>query len=258
MARGSSMKNIREPAVAGIFYPENPRELSRILDGFFAGIKKTVDGEVKALIVPHAGYEYSGPVAAWGFAQISPCPHAVIIGPAHFEYIDGIAGNSYDGWQTPLGIVKHIQSNRFATNNHAFDQEHSVEVQLPFLQKTMPTVSLSCFLTGTDGNRKDIAEKMCTEYPNSLFVISSDLSHYLPDTETREKDRKTIHAILNGDAQYILDTQNSACGLEGIALLIEIAQLKKWKSSLVRYDTSAGTSGDCNRVVGYAAIAYYV
>jgi hypothetical protein len=141
--------------------------------------------------------------------------------------------------------------------NGAFIPEHSVEVQLPFLQYLFKNFSVSCFLTGQEIDYGKTAESLIKNYPSSIYIISSDLSHYLPQEEAEGKDKKTIDAILSGDVNYILNEDNAACGSAGISALMTLAKTNKWKSRLIRYDTSAAASGDYGRVVGYAAVAFY-
>ena len=207
-----------------MFYPENADVLRSDLRQYFdmakpisfgtAQDKSGIDtGKIKALIVPHAGYVYSGQTAAWGYAQISNIkykisnikikPDFILIGPTHNFYFEGIAGNDFTVWETPLGNVSHLAPVRdFRIMNDAFIPEHSVEVQLPFLQYLFKEFSVSCFLTGQDIDYGKTAESLIKNYPSSIFIFSSDMSHYLPQEEAEIKDKKTIDAILSGDITF--------------------------------------------------------
>jgi AmmeMemoRadiSam system protein B len=246
---------IRPPSFAGTFYPADKNELQTTLSNFFQNSQKIIPPgkNIKALIVPHAGFLYSGQTAAWGYRQLSQNRHFVLIGPSHrFE----LAASSARFWQTPLGRVKHLPASPI--NDPAHLPEHCLEVQLPFLQSLYPQLSVTCFLTSVPPNLPKTASWLSAQYPKSTFIISSDLSHYLPQSQAAKKDQNTIQAILNLDSQYFLHEENTACGMIGILLLMHLAKLQKWQSQLVCYDTSATASGDPAAVVGYAAIAFYV
>lgn len=250
---------IRPPAVSGSFYPAEKNELAAVVSSFFANTRVMLKQKhVKALIVPHAGLIYSGKTAAWGYRQLpkQKNQHFVMIGPSHYTYFSGIAGDSAHYWETPMGNVKqHPLSPE--TSVHA--PEHSLEVQLPFLQYLYKNeFSFTALLTGGNVDTHDVAECLLRHAKHSIFIISSDLSHYLTEKEAREKDKKTIEAILHLDPEYFDREENVACGQEAIKILIEIARVQKWRWHCVYYDTSATASGDKNQVVGYAAIAFYV
>ncbi len=260
---------IRKPSVAGSFYPDIPDELNGMLETLFTKTgNKTKGRKVKALIVPHAGYIYSGQTAAWGYKQLQVNniyetkkvrPHFVLIGPSHNYYFNNIVSNSFAYWETPLGKITHSMTDTqmFPANNEAFIPEHCLEVQIPFLQYTVKDFSISCLLTGTNVNKTIIAEQLAHYYSSSVFIISTDLSHYLPESEALVIDKKTINAILSGDGEYFQTCDNAACGGNGICILMEIAEKNQWKPVLLYYDTSATASGDTERAVGYAAIVYF-
>lgn len=260
-----SGNNIRKPAVAGSFYPDNKEELISQLKEYFEKTKNIIiDGKIKALIVPHAGYIYCGQTAAWGYRQLSNAfsnPHVVLIGPSHHYPFTGLASSSTNFWQTPLGRVRHIpikkQTGLISTNENFHTLEHSLEVQIPFLQHVYNNFSISCFLTGDNPNPDKVSEYFLKNYSPSIFIISSDLSHYLPEEIAKIKDKKTIEAILKMDKEYFLSEENTACGMMGILILMAMAKKNKWQSKLLYYDTSATALGDESAVVGYAAIGFY-
>lgn len=259
------MNEIRKPAVAGSFYPDDQEELISQLNGFFKNTKKIIAGRsLKALIVPHAGYVYSGQTAVWGYRQLPPKlnnPHFVLIGPSHSYYFEGLVSSSDGNWETPLGKISCREANKIDKQININDEphtfEHCLEVQLPFLQLLYDKFSISSFLTGDQIDYSDAAKYFLKDYPSSLFIISSDLSHYLPEEEAREKDKKTIEEILKLKTDYLLSSDNAACGVRGILILLEMAKIKKWQPKLFYNDTSASYSGDTSKVVGYTSIGFY-
>jgi hypothetical protein len=245
---------IRPPAVAGSFYPASPEKLKSQLADFFSTAKKLIPANkiLKALIVPHAGYVYSGQTAAWGYAQLPKTldkPHFVLLGPSHHAGFDGLAASSHLQWQTPLGLVNQIPAQ--PVNDSAHLPEHCLEVQLPFLQYLYPDFSITCLLTNW-------LPQFTINLSQSILIVSSDLSHYLPGPEAKKQDRQTIDAILNLDLKYFSLSDNLACGSGPIVLLIGLARRHNWQARLINYSTSADASGDTSAVVGYAAIAFYV
>lgn len=264
---------IRPAAVTGSFYPENRDELLKTLDKYYCKTVAINNKPLKALIVPHAGYDYSGQTAAWGFKQFSNSnfqfskrnsnPNFVLIGPSHNYFLEGVVGCSFKSWQTPLGSTKQLPPVKTAdyvsVQNDPFIPEHCLEVQLPFLQYMIKSdFSFSGFLTGPTVDYLKAVNYFGENYNQSVFIISSDLSHYLPFAEAEKTDRRTIDAIIKGDIDYIMEKDNVACGAMGIAIIMEMARKQNWRSELIRYDTSATASGDKLRVVGYTAIGFYL
>lgn len=254
----------RYPAVAGAFYPDEKNELSQIIDGFFSNAKLLPNRQkLQALIIPHAGYIYSGQTAAWGYHQLqdSKYEHFVLTGPSHHSYFDGLSSSSAGIWQTPIGQTKHYVVSKETKQVKIFDQahlrEHSLEVQLPFLQKIRKNFSITCFLTGFNVDVEKVADYFINNYSNSFLIVSSDLSHFLTQDEASEKDRQTIEAILKNDLKYLSSNDNIACGLTGILILLEIVKKRRWQAKLLYYDTSYTASGDKNNVVGYTTIGFY-
>jgi len=246
MASGS-----RYPAVAGSFYPATRGKSIKLLKKFFNNTKKVVSGKVRALIVPHAGLVYSGQTAAWGYKQISGSQqkHFVLLGPSHHEFFSGLAGSSLASWLTPLGAVPQKSLRQFPLNDSAHESEHCLEVQLLFLQSEFKDFKISCLLTGTE--TKLFLPK------DSVLIVSSDLSHYLPQNLAQDYDQETIQAVLTGNRQFLLENEDCACGRIGILMLMQLAKANHWQAKLVCYDTSATASGDSGRVVGYSAIVFY-
>ena len=262
------MLKVRQPTVAGSFYPSDSNELKETLKGFIDNATYISKNKiVKALIVPHAGYVFSGTTAGWGYKQIGSLltDHSsqknnsfVIIGPSHNFGFEGIVGNDFEYWETPLGKVKHEKPiGKIELFNEAFVPEHNLEVQIPFIQFIDKDAMISCFLTGITVDTKEFADYFIQNYPDSVYIFSSDLSHYLSEDEARMKDRKTIEAILRGDNKYFKEEENTACGSNGIRILMDMARQKKWKTELIYYDTSASYKGDSSKVVGYVAVSYF-
>lgn len=259
------MLSLRPAAVAGMFYPDDVGDLSASVKEMMAEAHAR-ETTPKALIVPHAGYIYSGPVAASAYAQLrSMCgrvSRVVIFGPAHRAWIAGLAASSADMFETPLGripvdrrsieTVAHLP--QVEVNDAAHAAEHSLEVQLPFLQAVLGEFSIVPFVVG-GATGAQVAEVMDLLWggPETLIVVSSDLSHYLPYAEAQEMDRATTDEILHGHA---LTRYNQACGATPINGLIEVARRRHLAPTLLDLRNSGDTAGDRSRVVGYAAFAF--
>lgn len=259
------MTTIRPPAFAGTFYPEDEKDLKNDVERYIKNAKTTkFDGKIKALISPHAGFPYSGPVAASGYSLLKGKKYRkiIIIGTSHRMMFQGIALTNFSFWKTPLGNIpaskasEELESDfNFKLINEAHAFEHSIEVQLPFLQVVLEDFSITPLLTGRIGNYEEIAEKL-TKYAgeDTLFIVSADLSHYLPYKNAQERDKQTIDKIINFDTN--IDPEES-CGSSGTITLIEMAKTLKWKSKLLDYRNSGDTAGDKKEVVGYASILFY-
>lgn len=254
---------IRPPAVAGTFYPGDKKGLSETIEQFFSNTKRSSDKKIRALIIPHAGYIYSGQTAAWGYRQLGEKEknHFVLIGPSHSYYFPGLAASATKYWETPLGRIKQVSrpddKKNILSNDSSHLHEHCLEVQLPFLQYLYHDFSISAFLTGAEIDYNSASNFFLANYPQSTFIISSDLSHYLSEKEAREKDKKTIGALLKIDLDYFKKEENTACGKEGILIGLTMAKRMGWRGKLIYYDTSATASKDTGAVVGYAAIGFY-
>ena len=263
---GSAEQNsrIRKPAVAGPnnFYTSNAADLKRQIESYLANGKKLATFP-QMLISPHAGYVFSGPVAAMGYATIDKKVNTVILlGPPHHAIFSGISILDVDSFETPLGrvplaasIVKKLRENKMVQSVPQADlPEHSVEVQIPFLQMVLPSFSIVPILTGRV-NPADVAD-LLIPYVNSttLVVASSDFSHFLTAAEARTVDDKSIKAILAGDENGDIE----ACGELPIRVVMHMAKKLSLTPQLIDARTSFDTApqyGD-DRVVGYASIAY--
>lgn len=252
----------RQPAVAGTFYPGDATELKNLISEFLAAAKLRIAGKVMGLISPHAGYIYSGPIAAFGYKAIPKTTKEIIlIGPSHHAYFSGLALSDFTSWQTPLGQVaasssyKGLLSNaNFKLSNDAHIPEHSLEVELPFLQEVLGEFEILPIVTGEISEFKSIANDLAKLIDkDTVIAVSSDLSHYLPYDTAVKADKNAIQKILNRKSTIL---QEEACGADGINILIEIAKLKGWKPKLLDYRNSGDTAGEKDQVVGYASIVF--
>ena len=254
---------MRKPAVAGMFYPAEREELKSMVRGFLAkGKPVTYSGELKALIVPHAGYIYSGSVAGSGFRLLKEKKNrswksAVLLGPSHHAYLTGAAIAAED-FETPLGVVRVGDASAWTEQGiirslpEAHSQEHSLEVELPFLQETIGAFELYALVLG-EVDEQSLAEAVSKHLDDdTIIIVSSDLSHYKPYAEAVRTDKQTIRDILDGNLSSELD----ACGSGPVRVLMHLAKKLGWKPFLIEYRNSGDVTGDRSGVVGYCAIGY--
>jgi MEMO1 family protein len=253
----------RKPAVAGQFYPGNPHELKRDIESYLSHARKLASPP-QMLISPHAGYVFSGPVAAMGYGTIDKkITTVILIGPPHHALFSGISILDVDSFETPLGrvplaaqIIKKLRESSMVQSAPQADlPEHSVEVQIPFLQTVLPSFSIVPILTGRV-NPSDVAD-LLLPYVNAttLVVASSDFSHYLSNAQARATDDASIKAILSGDENGDIE----ACGELPIRVVMHMAKKLSLSPQLLDARTSFDTApqfGSDDRVVGYASIAY--
>jgi AmmeMemoRadiSam system protein B len=257
---------IRKPAVAGQFYPGNPGTLKKIVDKYMDDAKDFDLPNLKALICPHAGYPYSGPVAGYSYRQLENLKKKpsvyFLIGPSHFAYISSAVGN-FDKFETPLGqvrvnkkICEELEKNGIPFIEEAHIPEHSLEAQLPFLQTVDSKAEIVPILCGSI-NPDDLAEKLEPYFkmPDTFFLISSDLSHYLPYEEAVLRDQNSIKKIEFMDIEH--EDEIDACGNIGIRTLMRLSKNNGYQIKLLDYRNSGDTAGDRERVVGYGAVAIY-
>jgi MEMO1 family protein len=273
----------RVPAVAGSFYPSNPLELRKMIEGFFSKSGKNTDCDPLALVVPHAGYVFSGEVAASGYQQLDPArtyKHIFIIGPNHRVYFEGINIYTRGDFEMPSGIVPvdPLASELAVANNLNTDpsiqkQEHCIEVQLPFLQiRLKKPFSIVPILIGgeSQATARQLA-KILEPYFNkdNLFIISSDFSHYPEYSVAVKADRQTADAIASNStnkfvkaldknsAEFGQELATSICGWMPVLTLLMISEKKQdIEFRKILYKNSGDTSyGDRDKVVGYWALA---
>jgi AmmeMemoRadiSam system protein B len=262
--RETSSETVREPVVAGAFYPGSADELRATVDALLAKANAPSLRGLKALVCPHAGYRYSGPVAASGFKLLPGLKfdQVIVLAPSHHAAFRGVAVPTEDALSTPLGKIRVARRARelartapFVLDSAPYLREHSLEVELPFLQRTLPSFELWPMVFGST-NSEEVAKRLDPAVgPTTLLVASSDLSHYYPYDTAVTLDRATIDAIVRLDVQALADAE--ACGRGPVLALVYLARSRGWKAQLLDYRNSGDTAGDRSRVVGYAAIAFY-
>ena len=259
------MQTIRPPAVAGLFYPGDKGELAHDVRAFLAAARPS-EINPKVLIVPHAGYVYSGATAASAYATLNDIAprirRVVLLGPTHRVAVRGLALPGGDAFDTPLGtvqmdsaaakIIAHLPQVVVSPQAHA--QEHSLEVQLPFLQTVLPDFKLLPLAVGM-ASAEEVAEvlELLWGGDETLIVISSDLSHFLPYDMAKRVDGGTVQSVLDL-AQGILHEQ--ACGATPINGMLLAARHHRLTPHLLDQCNSGDTAGTRDRVVGYAAFAF--
>ena len=283
---------VREPAVAGLFYPKEPAALSQALDQLLANAApQTLEGELRALICPHAGYQFSGPVAASAFRLVPghDFQTVVLLAVSHYAAFAGASVANADIYRTPLGDVP-VSSKAAALAklkpfvleprcslrrpdwapqaSHPLPPtgtdtpetwEHSGEVEVPFLQKTLKNFQIVPVVTG-EVDPAQMAQALATLWDDkTLVVASTDLSHYHPINAARALDAATVNAIVNLDIDR-MQALGDACGKTPVLALMHLAKLKGWHAKLLDCRNSGDTTGDTrtnSTVVGYGAIAFY-
>lgn len=264
-------ERVREPFVAGKFYPAQPGTLSIMVDSFLDSAECLDLGEVKAVVVPHAGYIYSGQTAAHAFRQLESRKQEIknvfLIGSNHARgaVFQGVSVPNYTHYKTPLGKVKvsasadSIRKENPFTSNSIAHTSHIIEVELPFLQQMLQNdfEIIPMVASGLDQDMVNDAAKVINQNldPSSLLVVSTDLSHYHPYDEAVRLDTACIQQI---ERQSFAGTAAcEACGTEALLILLRISQMNGWKAMIIDYKNSGDTAGDKDSVVGYSAIVFY-
>jgi len=263
-----------KPNVAGSFYPDTPSKLRETLHDLMSQahiLEKEV--EAKAIVVPHAGYSYSGKTAAGAYQLISSqqVREVIVLAPSHYYSYQGIAVYSGEFLTTPLGDVvtssrsRDLEqlSSQINYSNQPFQKEHSLEVQLPFLQEVVGEFQLTPLIVGQiDVNMsKEIAvalDKIIDE--NTLVVVSTDLAHFNQLKINNEKDQETIGLIEEGVTGNLYEANLKGdvelCGLGPVMIVMELAKIKGWKFNMIEHTNSGAVTGDTSSVVGYLS-GYY-
>jgi len=257
------MTVIRDPAVAGFFYPDSAAELHATIEILLERARPHSGPAPKALIAPHAGYVYSGAVAASAYARLIPYrdryTRVVLLGPCHRVACRGLASSGADVFRTPLGdvpldveAIASLETPEVRVYAQAHELEHSLEVQLPFLQVVLGRFTLVPLVVGMT-TAETVAAVLGTLWggEETLIVISSDLSHYLRYDEARERDHLTCEAIECCDASHI--GYEDACGATPVSGLLIEAKRRGMQVATLDLCNSGDTAGDKNRVVGYGA-----
>ena len=257
------MTVIREPAVAGQFYPSDASDLGAEIRVFFEEVQGAEGPAPKALIVPHAGYVYSGPVAATAYARLRPYrdlyTRVILLGPCHRVAVRGLALSGADVFRTPLGdvpldqiAIAGLAMPDVRVLDNTPELEHSLEVHLPFLQTVIESFSLVPLVVG-DATRETVAEVIDALWggPETLIVISSDLSRYLSYDDARLSDMKTCEAIESLAGENI--DHEHACGATPIGGLLISAKRRGMQVTTLDLRNSGDTAGGRNQVVGYGS-----
>ena len=278
MTELAGRERIRMPAVAGTFYPGDPAELASQIDEYVSSAK--AKHKAFGCIVPHAGYVYSGHVAGAVYGTLDLPKPCIVLGPNHRGVGAPLATQTRGAWQTPPGLapIDEALAAEFvaafptlADDDAAHANEHSIEVQLPFLQRLIPDLRFVPICVGTSNFAllTSLGEALAAVIARSgqriMLIASSDMNHYESDAITRVKDRKAIDAILTfglpgGDAarrlyETVYREQISMCGFAPVvAMLAACRNLGATRAELVRYATSGDVNGDRGRVVGYAGM----
>jgi AmmeMemoRadiSam system protein B len=283
-------ERIRKPAVAGYFYPRDQEGLKKTVDDFISNVKqKQTTGKIIGLMSPHAGYVFSGQVAAYAYRQIKDRNYdtVVIVGPSHRAYIEGASVGNWDAYATPLGKVtvnKEIVDDLLSIGEpfhfikEAHTSEHCIETQIPFLQRVLGNFDIVTILVGIPSLRycKEISKALSRTVGkrNVLFVASSDMSHYPDYSNANKVDRKTLSLIEKFDPELVLNSEaeslreripnlsTTLCGLSSVVtVMMTVKQLGANAVKILHYansgDVSIHGSRERRRVVGYGAVAFY-
>lgn len=265
------MPPVRKSVVAGRFYPGTKAGLLKMLSGFTEKVKR---GEVLGAMSPHAGYVYSGGVAGKVFSRLKERDLFIIIGPNHTGHGEPFSVFSAGKWETPIGIVDIDEefANRliarsalFKSDETAHAEEHSIEVQIPFLQYLMKNFRIVPIIIGSMEIKKlkragmEISAVLKEIKKDATIIASSDMTHYEPQAEAEKKDKSALEAILNIDEDGLADVVTrmniSMCGVQAvITMLSAVKFLGANSAELIDYKTSGDSSGDYSSVVGYGGV----
>ena len=258
---------VRPAAVAGRFYPHDPVELRNAINTLLAQVPPASGPGPKALIAPHAGYLYSGPIAASAYAQFIPAhdqiKRVVVLGPSHYVAVEGLAASSAEAFATPLGLVpvdvEAVHEVRALPQvrelDEAHEHEHSIEVQLPFLQTVLGDFALVPLAVG-DATPEEVSQVLdiLWDGPGTRFVISSDLSHYYDFQTAQRLDAATAKAIEALKPGGVVEER--ACGRIPICGLLQAARRHGLRARTVDLRNSGDTTGPRDKVVGYGAFVF--
>ncbi|MFC1454604.1 AmmeMemoRadiSam system protein B [Candidatus Undinarchaeota archaeon] len=267
------MQNERLPAVAGQFYADDPNKLR---DDILHYLPKQINSTARAVIAPHAGYMYSGPIAGYSFKALKNSETYLLLGPVHHMANSQFAVSLLN-WKTPLGTAEIdaelanslIKNTAIEHDESAHLHEHSLEVQVPFLQVVNPNFKIVPVAVSSGSDFKKTAAKLGEQIGNIIkdsdrkigIVTSSDFSHFISEENAKEIDLSAIELITKLDADgfydYVSRMDASICGYAPITLMLNILKIIGIKKGeLLKYDTSASISGDKSNVVGYASIKF--
>ncbi|MBU1852693.1 MAG: AmmeMemoRadiSam system protein B [Candidatus Omnitrophica bacterium] len=283
----SSSEEPRRPAVSGAFYPADEARLKEMLNGFLADVRKhDIEGRILAIVVPHAGYVYSGQVAAYGFKQLEgrKVSSAILICNSHTARFPGIAIDGYSTWKTPLGLIaldkeigdKIVRTDSiFQYNSPVHERDHTIEVQLPFLQTVLDgdfKIVPMLFGNSYDDSYKKLAQALADNLSKEdIVIISTDMSHYPSYEDANKIDRETLEFIKGGDvpgleahisgvkARNVPGEDTVCCGIDGIKTIMELSNILGGEIEILKYANSGDVEiGDKSRVVGYSSVVIYI
>ncbi len=254
---------VKQPNVAGTFYPGEENTLNEMIDVYLSRVNMSGLNDVRGLVLPHAGFVYSGPVAAYGFKTLEGGNYetVIIMGPSHHVRFSGFSIPNATHYRTPLGLVELSEDSDLLRENEMFfyegrihEKEHSAEVQIPFLQRVLDDFSIIPIITGDidPASLAGILEEYTDE--KTLIIASSDLSHYHAYEEANSLDAFCINSIPALDFRGM--DQCECCGRIPVLALMYMAEEKGWTGELLDYRNSGDTAGDKSSVVGYASIAF--
>ena len=274
-AASKNENKIRKEAYAGSWYPATPAEIDAFLDKYIDKSTSTqVNGTVIGILCPHAGWPFAAPVGAYitGLLEGRNFSTVVLAGPSHYFGFAGVAAGDYSGWESPYGMVpvdrktekKICGIPQASFNNTPFAKEHSLEVVLPYLQKSLHRFSLVPLIMGQDYDSwKDLGKKLAELYkPGMLFTASSDMSHYYTYAEANRMDAECLNYIKNFDIEgletALREKKVQLCGARAVLAVMEASKLAGADSvKILKYANSGDTSGKKDRVVGYGAACFY-
>lgn len=277
-AKGFPQDNIKHPNVSGQFYPSNPKKLSQNIDNFLNATNiSPLAAHVEILISPHAGYMYSGPVAAYGYKAASKGTYKtiVVIAPSHFAGFNGASVWPQGKFETPLGLVEVDQDfadriiaedANFKFVKEAFSREHSLEVQIPFIQKTFQGFKIVPILMGNPNFEvcQELAsalDKVIGSRKDVLIVISTDMSHYHSASEAGKMDKMAIMLVQSLEAEVLWQGCNQKkvelCGFGPVTTALLYAKKRELVPKILRYADSGDVTGDKSAVVGYFSAVFY-
>jgi MEMO1 family protein len=282
--RDRSMRDVRPSAVAGTWYPGTSAGLATAIDAHVADVVEAFEGRPRAIVAPHAGLMYSGPVAAYAYKRVMNCRYSaiVLVGPSHFVGFRGVAIWPRGAWDTPFGTVPVAEEIAGAIASHSNDiheraaahaREHSLEMQLPFVARLLPGVPIVPLVMGyqtretAEGLGDALADALGSRAPRGgpedvLLVASSDLSHYQDARVASEMDAVVLRHVAALDPAALMDTLEHepahACGGGPIVSVLRAARrLGASRAKVLHYADSGDVSGDKSAVVGYMAAAVW-
>jgi len=233
------------------WYPQNKKDLGKILDKFL-NQKINIKNKVHGIIVPHAGYEFSGEIAgkAFSLAKNIGAKKAIILSPSHYSPIQGVVTSDKEYWDTSLGQIKIIKSD---FQKKSIENEHAIDNQIPFIQQLGFKEILPLMIGEiTDKKAEEVAYKL--KDLDGFFIFSTDFSHFLTYNEAVKKDNQTIKVIENLDFKNI--SKIDACGLFPLKILMYLCKIEGWKPKLIEYQNSGDITEEKDSVVGYASFYF--